>query len=96
MPPTGWSSIRVTGMMKLVLEVRKASRAPLASSMEKGRSSRATPSASATRSSEMRVMPFRIALFAFRVTSVPSWVTIQALVEVPSVTLPSGSTCQAS
>ena len=52
--------------------------------------------ASITSMSTARVMPARMPWSAERVTTRPSWVTIQALLEAPSVTNPSPPTYQAS
>ena len=88
--------MRVTGVTSEVVLVRKASGAALASSREKARSTKANPASRANSITTRRVMPFRITGPAGRVTIAPSPVTIQALLEVPSVTKPSASTCQAS
>src|SRR6478735_585254 len=94
--PTGRSSIRTTGMTIWLAEVRKASRAPCASSTVNGRSSNCRPWASMTPISTVLVIPLKIALSAGRVTTLPPLVTIQALLDDPSVTWPSWSTNQAS
>jgi hypothetical protein len=62
----------------------------------KRRSSTRRPCASATSSATDRVMPLRIPSVAGRVTIMPSFVTIHALLDDPSVTKPSRSTNHAS
>ena len=62
----------------------------------KGRSMTVSCKSAATFLTVWRVMPARISFPIGRVTSSPAAVTIQALLDVPSVTMPLSSTCQAS
>ena len=77
-------------------DVIKASRAKSASARVNDRSSTATPSARAQSASVARVTPPRMRLSSCRVTSTPACVTIQALLDAPSVILPAASVNQAS
>src|SRR5262249_24822888 len=94
--PTASPSIFTTGVTNDVADVMKASCAALASANVKGRSTSFSCSSPASDFRVWRVMPARIALSVARVTSSPPLVTIQALVEAPSVTWPLPSTSHAS
>src|SRR6266545_3049846 len=85
--PTTSPSILTTGVTNEVALVMKASLASLASARVKGRSTSFSCRSPASTFSVWRVMPARMALSVARVTSSPPLVTIQALVEAPSVTL---------
>ena len=93
--PSGRPSIATTGVTKAEAAVTKASAASAASATLKARSSTRSSPAAARRRVAARVMPCRIEVDRLRVTSRPSAVTIQALLELASVTSPS-STIQAS
>src|SRR5262245_33410947 len=94
--PTASPSIFTTGVTKEVALVMKASLAFLASDSVNGRSTILSCKSLASVFNVSRVMPARMPGSVWRVTSSLFWVTIQALVEAPSVTRPSRSTSQAS
>src|SRR5471030_823159 len=94
--PTFSLSIFTTGVTNEVALVMKASLARLASAKLNGRSTNLSCRSLAIDFSVPRVMPARMPLSVWRVTSSPSCVTIQALVEAPSVTQPSASISHAS
>src|SRR5436190_1144543 len=94
--PTLSPSIFTTGVTNDVALVMKASFAFFASVSENGRSTNLSCRSLAIFFSVPRVMPARMPLSVWRVTSSLSPVTIQALVEAPSVMEPLSSISQAS
>ncbi len=79
-------SMATTGMTSVVAPVMKASFAEKASAMVNWRSSMARFFDAAISNSRARVMPLRMQPSAGRVTMTPASLTIQALLDEPSVT----------
>src|SRR3954468_281713 len=94
--PTAAPSIFTTGVTNEVALVMKASLACLASARLNGRSTNLSCRSPAIFFRALRVMPARMPLSVWRVTSSLSGVTIQALVEAPSVMQPLSSISHAS
>lgn len=86
--PTGWPSISTIGITSAVVELMKISCACKSSSLLMRVSSTRHPSSWQTSSSFLRVMPFKIRLFAGCVRMTPS-MTAYTFEDVPSVTKPS-------